>query len=254
MWSPPSLNSTTKKVLKVLGKRGRINQPTWLKGSKSKQPQCHHPQVHPKPLPCTGISHKPPLWLSVPPQTQLPATTPTPWGYHPSPNPNFQPHNPSAPKPLSRARLVTLHRPTSSSTLPSLRSPELAPASSRTPPRPRKPSPSTAGSPASSPEARPRHVGQASLLPPLTPASARPGREIPHIGQPLRERGLRRTTSDPLVPPLLAAPGELECGVASPVPRGVGVQAGPPQRQIFPIVGAEGKEAPWDSPRACCQH
>lgn len=34
----------------------------------------------------------------------------------------------------------------------------------------------------------------------------RPGREAPRVEQSLRARGLGRTTSDPLVPPLLAAP------------------------------------------------
>lgn len=249
MWSPPKFNSTTKRVLRASGKRRRINQPTRLKGSKSKQPHCHHPQVHPKPLPRTRISHKPPLWFSVP--THFPAATPIP-GSNPSLNPNFSSHTPSAPQPLGLGWLlhtVPLPRPRSPSGVRS--SPQPLPALLHAP---ENLPPSTAGSPASSPEARPRHVGQASLLPPFTPAPGRPGREIPHIEQPLRERGLGRTTSDPLVPPLLAAPGQLECGVASRVPQGVGVQAGTPQRQILPGVGAEGKEVPWDSPRACCQH
>lgn len=183
--------------------------------------------------------------------THFPSTTPIPWG-HLSPNPNFSSHTPSDRSLSSSAAYST------SSRLPSPRSPpdRLASprASPRTLPRPRTPSPSTAGSPASGPEAGPRHAGQTPLLSPLTPALAGPRHPPTHIARSLRERGLRKTTCDPLVPPPLAAPGELECGVASRVPRGVGVQAGSPPRQLVPIVGAEGKEDPRDSPSACCQH
>ncbi|XP_021011404.1 proline-rich receptor-like protein kinase PERK2 [Mus caroli] len=99
------------------------------------------------------------------------------------------------PQPLELGCLLHIF-PAPSSTLPSgpLSSPQASP---RTLPRPRTPSPSTAGSSASSPEAGPRHAGQTPLPSPLTPASAEP-RHPPHIDRSLPERGLRRTTSDPL--------------------------------------------------------
>ena len=66
--------------------------------------------------------------------------------------------------------------------------------------------------------------------------------------------GCEKDDAGPAVRLLLATPGALGCGGASWVPQGVGVQAGTPQPRFLSVVGAEEKEVPRDSPRACCQH
>lgn len=169
--------------------------------------------------------------------THFPSTTPIPWG-HLSPKPNFSSHTPSdcslssstaysTSSPLPRPRFPPDRRARPKPLLALFHAPEHLPPPRQAPPPP---------APTLGPGMRGRHL---FYRPSRRP---RPGRDIPpHIDRSLRERGLRRTTSDPLVPPLLAAPGELECGVASRVPRGAGVRTGSPPHQLVPIVGVEGE-------------
>lgn len=163
------------------------NQPAYvIKRKSTKQPMPTIPRYTPSPFAYTHLSYKPLLWwcgnvythhTTSPPQLPFPQVSTVTFADHRCPNPNFSPHTPSPqkpPRPVSPLRSLPHTRPPhflALASLPALE--ELPPTSPRSPPRPRTPSPLHRGFPASSPEARPRHVGQAPPPPPPMPGPAR---------------------------------------------------------------------------------